>query len=78
MLWEVLAIWTIVIVTVTWFVRDERQRNADAELQRAAAYYAHAPQYRHSISQPDAVALPQKRAGGLTEQQRNFFKAMQD
>jgi hypothetical protein len=47
MAWQVLAMWGIVIVTITWFVRDERRLRAEAKLAEAARYYAHAPKYRH-------------------------------
>ena len=47
MAWQILAMWGIVIVTITWFVRDERRLRADAALAKAARHYAHAPKYRH-------------------------------
>lgn len=74
MAWELLAMWAIVIATVIWFIRDERRLRAEAELKRAARYYAHAPQYRHvSVEPAEAPALPPRRTGGLTEVQRAFI-----
>lgn len=78
MVLELLAIWAIVIVTVIWFVRDERRLAADADLARAAAYYAHASRYRHAVAQSDPVPQPRPRQSGLTADQRAFFlKALQ-
>jgi hypothetical protein len=76
MAWEILAIWVIVILAITWFVRDEKRRKADLEIARAARYYAHAPKYRHrSVERFDAAPpAPARRTGGLTETQRAFFK----
>ena len=77
MAWELLAILLIVAVAVTWFVRDEKRARADAEIERAARYYAHAPKYRHVSAEP--VALPtapvRPRTGGLSSEQRAFIEA---
>ncbi|WP_332686511.1 hypothetical protein [Devosia sp.] len=77
MAWEILAIWAIVILTITWFVRDEKRLNAELAVARAARYYAHAPKYRHaSVKATDGAApTPPRRTGGLTETQRAFLKA---
>ncbi|MHA6689357.1 hypothetical protein [Devosia sp. A449] len=75
MAWELLAMWAIVIATLVWFVRDERRVRAEAELERSARYYAHAPKYRHiRVEQPPAP--PQRRPGGLSAQQRAFMAAL--
>ena len=75
MAWELLAMWAIVIGTIIWFIRDEKRLRAEAELQRAARYYAHAPKYRHVAVEPKAkAALPQRRTGGLSSEQRTFIK----
>ena len=74
--WELLAMWAIVIVTVVWFFRDEKRRVADADLARSASYYAHAPKYRHVTAEPIPVPVPIRRAGGLTEEQRAYLKAL--
>lgn len=74
--WELLAIWAIVIATVMWFVRDEQRRRRDQDLERAARYYALAPQF----SRPDATAPvppPATRVGGLSQAQRQFFQQYQ-
>ena len=74
MAWELLAMWVIVIVTVTWFVRDERRIRAEADIERAARYYAHAPKYRHVAAEPAKPAEPPaRRSGGLSERQRAFL-----
>jgi len=76
MAWELLAIWTIVIVAVTWFVRDERRLKADARLTKAARYYAHAPKYAfaaRSVAQPDA---PKPRSGSLLRNDRAYFDTL--
>lgn len=77
MILELVAIWAIVIAAVVWFVRDERRERADADLKRAASYYAHAPKYRYASPQPEAdVPVPARRAGGLTDDQRKFLAAL--
>ena len=77
MAWEVLAMWAIVIATVIWFIRDEKRLRAEAEMKRAARYYAHAPQYRHVTAEPIAQpAAPRMRTGGLTRVQRAFIEAL--
>lgn len=75
MAWELLAMWVIVVATVIWFIRDERRLRAESELQRAARYYAHAPKYRHIAVEPAAApALPHRRTGGLSSEQRAFIQ----
>ena len=58
MVWQVLAMWAIVIVTITWFVRDERRLRREAALVQAAAYYAHrrVPAYSDGRSGGDRCA----------------------
>lgn len=77
MAWELLAIWAIIAVVVTWFVRDEKRRTADAEIARAARYYAHADRFRHvsagTVADPIPVLV--RRPGGLTAEQRAFIAA---
>jgi hypothetical protein len=77
MAWEILAIWAIVIPTITWFVRDEKRREAELAIARAARYYAHEPKYRHRSAERFEAAppAPARRTGGLTESQRAFLKA---
>lgn len=76
MAWELLAIWGIVIATIIWFVRDERRLRAEADLERAARYYAHAPKYRHVAAKREpAPPAPVHRPGGLSRQQREFLAA---
>ena len=74
MAWELLAMWAIVVATIIWFIRDEKRLRAEAELKRAARYYAQAPKYRHvSVEPAEAPALPPRRTGGLTQVQRAFI-----
>lgn len=78
MAWELVAMWVIVIATVVWFVRDEKRLRAEAALERAARYYAHAPKYRHISTEPHQppAAAPQRRTGGLSREQRAFIASM--
>lgn len=77
MAWELLAIWAIVITVLTWFVKDEKRLRAEADIARAARYYAHASKYRHVAPQAIPVPVPVRRPGGLTEDQRRALKALQ-
>ena len=75
MAWELLAMWGIVVATIIWFIRDEKRLRAEAELQRAAYYYAHAPKYRHvTVERVAEAAPPQRRTGGLSSEPRTFIK----
>jgi type II secretory pathway component PulK len=47
MILHLLAIWSIVIATLVWFVHDEMRRRSQARLATAARYYAFAGEYRH-------------------------------
>lgn len=82
MAWELLAIWVIVVATVIWFVRDEKRVKAEAELERAARYYAHAEKYRYVAAESTGerlqrhVPTPQLRTGGLSADQRAFIMAL--
>lgn len=78
MAWQVLAIWAIVLATIVWFVRDERRLRAEAALKRAAAYYAHAPQYQSRSTQTVTMLPPRppRRTGGLSATQRRFLAGM--
>ena len=76
MVWQVVAMWAIVIVTITWFVRDERRLRREAVLAKAAAYYAHAPKYQHVTAEAPVAARPAARVGGLSEAQRKVLKGM--
>lgn len=76
MAWELLAIWVIVVAAVTWFVRDEKRRTAEADIARAARYYAFSPKYRYALA--ESPPPPRKMPGGLTQAQRAFFKTFQN
>ncbi|MET3927297.1 hypothetical protein [Devosia sp. 2618] len=76
MVWELVAMWAIVVATFIWFFRDEKRVKADAALERAARYYAHAPQFRYTVAEPaeTEIAKPARRTGGLSADQRAFIK----
>lgn len=77
MVWQVLAMWGIVILTITWFVRDERRLRREAVLVKAARHYATAPQYRHvTVQLPMSVPAPAPRVGGLSRSQREFLETL--
>ena len=78
MAWELLALWMIVVGTVVWFIRDEKRLRLNADLERAARYYAHAPKYRHVTAEPaeQPVLLPRRTIGGLSAEQRAFMQSM--
>lgn len=77
MVWQVVAMWTIVIATITWFVRDERRLRREAVLVKAARHYATAPQYRHvTVELPMDVPAPARRVGGLSRSQRDYLETM--
>lgn len=75
---ELLALWLIVAGTVIWFIRDEKRLRAEADIERAARYYAHAPKYRHVPPAPVEEPMPPVRraAGGLSPEQRAFMQAL--
>jgi hypothetical protein len=73
-MWQLLAIWMITAATVIWFLRDERRVRAEAELTRAARYYAHAPRYRHVSALPEPTPpAPVRPPAGLSASQREFL-----
>ena len=78
MAWELLAIWAIVLATLTWFVRDERRLKAERELAEAAGYYAHASKYRHVAARPTPPPRPPLRRGGLSAEQRAILQSLAD
>ncbi len=55
MILQLVAIWAIVIASLAWFVRDELRLRRLARLNRAARFYAAAPQYRHVQVESDPV-----------------------
>jgi len=50
---QLMAMWSIVIVAVTWFVRDEKHRS-DAALHVRALRFATVPHYRRPASDETA------------------------
>ncbi len=61
MILQLAAIWAIVIVSFVWFVRDELRLRRLARLNKAARFYAHAPQYRHVRTENDPVGETARR-----------------
>lgn len=73
MAWQLVAIWFVVAAATAWFVRDERRRQGDADLARAARYYAHIPRPRHVAPTTASVELPTLRRQGLLHSDRAYF-----
>lgn len=81
MAWQLLAMWVVVLATVIWFIRDERRRRADREIERAARYYAYAPRFRHvtRAPTPEPVAQPQvRRTSVLRNDQASLDRFLND
>ncbi|ODT48292.1 MAG: hypothetical protein ABS74_19250 [Pelagibacterium sp. SCN 63-126] len=62
MIWELVAIWAIVLGTIVWFIRAERQRRATPD-EAAIAYPAHERKLDPA---------------GLAELQRRFVRAVDE
>jgi hypothetical protein len=62
MILQLAAIWTIVLVTIVWFVRDERRLLRQTRLNQVARYLAEAPQYRHVHVESDPVLKAARRS----------------
>lgn len=72
MAWEILAIWAIVILTVTWFFRDEqRLRSRPAP---DVPTTSHVQVAAEPIERP--VVAPRPRAAGLTADEQAFVNAL--
>jgi hypothetical protein len=74
MVFQLLAMWLIVVVTLVWFVRDERQRGA-GKLRLQALHFAAAPHYRGAYREPEAVSPPPLRRPTLSAADRAFLEA---
>ena len=72
MVWQLAAIWIIVITTLLWFIRDERRVRA-VRLERQARYFAHAPQYRYVPRTLVPIIPPKRRTGSLLRRDQVFF-----
>ncbi|MGV8954531.1 MAG: hypothetical protein ACOH2M_25770 [Cypionkella sp.] len=74
MVWQLLAMWLIVAVTLVWFVRDERHRR-DLKLRLQALRFAVTPHYRNRPSPPEPeVGPPPVRRAGLSAENRAFLE----
>lgn len=81
MAWQLLAMWVVVVTTVVWFIRDERRRRADREIERAARYYAHAPRFRHAARSPAPEPVtppPVRRTSLLRNDQASLDRFLND
>lgn len=74
MAWQIFAIAVIIIATMIWFVRDERQMR-EQRLQERAQHFALAPAYRHQVPQRTLDPVLVGRAG--TDKRRRFLSALQ-
>lgn len=72
MVWQLLAMWLIVVATIIWFVRDERQRR-DLKLRLQAVRFAAAPHYRASYREPEPAPPPLRRPT-LSAADRSFLE----
>ena len=72
MAWEILAIWAIVILTVTWFFRDEQRLRSRPAPDMPAT--SHVQVAAEPIERP--VVAPRPRSAGLTADQQAFVKAL--
>ena len=72
MVFQLVAMWLIVVATVVWFVRDERQRSA-SKLRLQARHFAVTPHYRGTYREPEVVLPPPLRRPTLSAADRAFF-----
>ena len=72
--WQLVAIWIVVVLTIAWFISDERWAKA-AKLDRQAQYFAHAPQYGYVPRIAAPVLQPPMQAGGLRRSDQAFIDA---
>ncbi|HTN61778.1 MAG TPA: hypothetical protein VL147_09500 [Devosia sp.] len=75
MVFQVLAMWMIVLATIAWFMRDE-QRRRDTMLSAQALAYAKAPHYRHQP--PAEPPMPMPRQAGLRAADRAYFETLRN
>lgn len=77
MAWQILAIWAIVMGTITWFIRDERRLIANATMAQAAFFYER-PRADESEGPALAQGHPLPRRHGLSSADRQFLKALSE
>ena len=69
MAWEIFAIWTVAILTIAWFVHDERKLLANASMAQARLLYAPARPERHvrvmTLEDDDALAAEPEAAAEM-------------
>tara|TARA_R110002020_G_scaffold102381_2_gene240448 strand:+ start:1228 stop:1479 length:252 start_codon:yes stop_codon:yes gene_type:complete len=81
MAWQIVAIWAVVMVTITWFVRDERRLIANASLAQARFLYG-PPHYTAPVPEAAAAsataAAPGRPIRELGRDGRAFLEALSD
>lgn len=75
MVWELIAIWAIVIATIVWFVRDER-REQSRRLEQQAIRFATGSAWRHREPAAPRPAFVRAQSSDLTDVQRKFLEEM--
>lgn len=65
MVWELLAIWSIVLAIIVWFVRDERRERLK-RLDRQARHYATAARWQHTAPVLHPVVASRRSTRGST------------
>lgn len=68
MMWELLALWAVVLSVVVWFIRDERSRRAAALIRASAPAGKASPGTLPMIAQADPARAAAAR--------RRFIQAM--
>jgi len=81
MAWQILAIWTVVMATIVWFVHSERQLLANASMAQAALLYGQGrrqPEVAPAApEEPVAAPAPTpRRSEGPSRAEREFVKAL--
>ena len=75
MIFQVVAMWLIVLATIVWFRRDEKRRR-DGALSAQALAYAKTPYYRHPAPAESAPSMPIARQAGLRAADRAYFETL--
>ena len=75
MAWQILAMWGVVMASISWFVRDERRLLANASMAQARWCHAYALRCPQPSGAQPPPAANSARPEGLTQTQRNFLEA---
>jgi|GEM_PF-2041641 hypothetical protein len=79
MAWQILAIWTVVMVTIGWFVHSERQLLGNASMAQARLLYGRRrrqPEADEAAPTPEEPAAVPRRSEGPSRAEREFVKAL--